>query len=725
MPEHQDLSDLEIRPTRGLKPLLDRVVRTRWLAHAVALLAAAAVAADRKMPMYRPELQLQHEVVEACRRSLRDGAARRKTVKTERDWVAWRASVRASFREAFPDALFERGRDLKARVVSSQEFDDYRVENVLFESLPGWEVNGSVYLPKEPGEYPGVVCPTGHSSKQNESYQQSAQVFARNGYIAISFDPPGCAGEIQHLNDHFTNGLIGYLTGFWSQTHFVADAIACLDYLDSREDVDHDLGLSITGVSGGGITSFSTALVDDRVKFVGPVCCLAEHESLHLTGLYTSCPEQFGPGYIAGGLDYVDYIAALAPTPCLIAGGKTDEVFDYRSTQRIYRDVERIYRVAGAPDSCGLFIDENSGHAYTVAMANEMVRWMNRVIKGVDDAPLSLDDADVLMIDGSLLLCHPSNDVNMFTINRDEGRRLADERPGLTGEALRESVEAALGTSRDAKLVRAEARTEPKTSWHALVEEIDIQPADGTHLPSLMFTHVEDKSPRPGMLWIDDQGKWAAFRHGAFLCNALRMYEPDCLPNQPRILSMDVSGLGSLAPEPTAYDLAGWNDIERILTHLSVANSRPIMGLRVRDALRGLDYLRSRPEVDLDRLIIGGRGVGAIVALHAAVLDGNIDRVICLEGLSHYGALTEEFPFSWQESIMIPGILRRYDLPDLAGACRGVHVINPADAQGSPVGQDVGDALYGGSQVVVRCGVDGGAETVAAVMASWSELGTA
>ena len=74
---------------------------------------------------------------------------------------------------------------------------------------------------------------------------------------------------------------------------------------------------------------------------------------------------------------------------------------------------------------------------------------------------------------------------------------------------------------------------------------------------------------------------------------------------------------------------------------------------------------------------------------------------------------------------MIPGILRRYDLPDLAGACRGVHVINPADAQGSPVGQDVGDALYGGSQVVVRCGVDGGAETVAAVMASWSELGTA
>ena len=686
-----------------------------------AVMCALPAGADGKGIMVRPELQLQSEVVEACRSSLATGAQRRRQVRSREAWLKWRESVRSAFRAPFPDELFDRSRDLNARVVSTHDFGDYRIENVLFESLPGWEVNGTVYLPSEPGVYPGVVCPTGHSSKVNASYQQSAQVFARNGYIAISFDPPGCAGEIRGNNDHFTNGLIGYLTGFWSQTHFVADAIGCLDYLETRDDVDHDLGLSVTGVSGGGITSFSTALLDERVAFVAPVCCLVEHESIHLTGLYTSCPEQFGPGYIGNGLDYVDHIAAIAPTPCLIVGGKMDEVFDYRSTQRIHREVDRIYGIAGQPDACGLFIDEDSGHGYTVAMANEVVRWMNRIIKDIDTPPLPLTDEMAPTQDPSLLLCHPSNAVNMFTINRDAGARLASERPKLSAEELRARAEQVLGIARGVRAADVELRGEPKTSWHALVGEIDIRPVPGVHLPGLVFTHVEDRSPRPGLLWIDDRGKWAAFRHGAFLCDALRMFEPDCLPDQPRILSVDVSGLGSLAPEPTAYDLAGWNSIERILTHLSIADGRPIMGLRVRDALCALRALRERPDVDPERIMIGGRGVGAIVALHAALLDGDVRRTICLEGLSHYGALTEQFPFAWQESVMIPDILRHYDLPDVAGAMSQVHIINPVDAQRNALSPDAVDALYGPGSVSAVTGADGGAAVVAAAMAPWPE----
>src|SRR5690606_29509782 len=132
-----------------------------------------------------------------------------------------------AIRAAFPSFMYDR-EPITSRVVSRHNFGDYRVENVIFESYPGWEVNGTVYLPAQPGRYPGVVCPTGHSCKTGESYQISAQTFARNGYMAISFDPPGVAGEIGHFNDHFTNGLIGYLTGIWSNAHFVLDAIRCI-----------------------------------------------------------------------------------------------------------------------------------------------------------------------------------------------------------------------------------------------------------------------------------------------------------------------------------------------------------------------------------------------------------------------------------------------------------------------------------------------------------------
>jgi len=668
---------------------------------------------------------LQHEVVEACRRSLEGGRDRRRAVTTCEQWKAWQAEVLETVKAPFPPAALARRGELKVRPVSAHEFPEFRLENVLFESLPDWEVNASVYLPKEPGIYPGVVCPTGHSTKTNKDYQQSAQVFARNGYVSASFDPPGCAGELAHLNDHFTNGLVGYLTGLWSQTHFVVDAVRCLDYLQTREDVDQEAGLVMTGVSGGGITSIFAALLDERVAFVAPVCCLAEHEAIHLQGLYTSCPEQFGVGYIAAGLDYVDYVAALGPRPCLLMAGEKDEVFDIRSTRAIAREAKRLYRAAGAPHACDLFVDADSGHAYTVAMASETVRWMNRVIKKSNAPALDLKDEDVELIPPEKLLCYPRNQANMFTLNQRAGRELRQARaPRPAAVALQAAAAEILGIEAEVEPLRVKTRSAPRRSWHVLVEEVEIEPEEEVRLPGLMLTHAEDRERRPALLWIDDRGRWAALRQNGFLVPALRMFEVDCLPDQPRILSMEVSGLGQLEPEPTAYDLASWNDCERILTYLALANGRPVMGLRVRDALCGLEYLRSRPEVDPKRIMVGGRGIGGIVALHAALLGRGVGRTICLEMLSHYGALTEQFPFTWQQSIIIPHILKHYDLPELVPALESVQVfvINPLDAQQQPLSAEQATPLYAAAiqtGATVQCGTDGGKAVGEAVQRPW------
>ena len=700
----------------------------------ILILARTSAPAEEK-ETFREESSLQNEVVGGCRHSLAKGASRRREICSLEDWYRWRKQTLQIVWRAFPvgipgiaipehlqenEAMGGVKADpveglqrlpVRARLVSQLEFEDVRVENIVFESFPGWEVNGTVYLPKKRGVYPGVVCPTGHGSKTGTDYQRPARVFARNGYITISFDAPGF-GELANLNDHFRSGVVSYLTGFWSQTHFVLDAVRCVDYLLSRSDVDAKAGISMTGVSGGGMTSIFAALLDKRVAFVAPVCCLADHESLHLNGLYTSCPEVFGRGYIAAGLDYVDYLAALAPTPCLIVGGKDDEVFNYRSTERLFGELRRVYNAAGRPDQCGLFIDENSGHAYTVEMASEVVRWMNWHIKKSNVSPLPLKAEDLPLFPHDKLLCHPKCTANMFTINRDEAVRLKAERQKrrTDAKAIREAARVVLGLPVEMKLVESRAVSKPRTSWNVLVEELEFRPSDETRLPSLMFTHVAGKnSQQPGVLWIDEEGRWAALRHNAFLCQLLNIYDRDLTQNQPHILSMDVSGLGRLSPEPTAYDLAPWNDIEQILTYLSIANGKPVMGLRVRDALCGLAYLRQRPEVDASRIIVGGRGVGAIVAIHAALLDGHVQRVVCLEMLSHYGALTEQFPFMWRQSVIIPDILKYYDLPDVADAlspCK-VFIINPLDAQKKPLNQEAGAALYPGA--VVHCGVDGGA----------------
>ena len=191
------------------------------------------------------------------------------------------------------------------------------------------------------------------------------------------------------------------------------------------------------------------------------------------------------------------------------------------------------------------------------------------------------------------------------------------------------------------------------------------------------------------------------------------MFEADCLPNQPRILSIDVSGLGSLSPEPTAYDLAGWNDIERILTYLSIANARPIMGIRVREALGALAMLAARDDVDPGRLMVGGRGVGAVVALHVALLRPEVKRLICLEGLSDYGSYTRNGAFAWRESLVIPDVLKHYDLPEVVAALRGCRstIVSPLDSLRASVPQ--------AEAARVLCGADGGSAVAEAVSAAW------
>jgi len=653
--------------------------------------------------MYCAEMQLQHEVVSCCRKALQYGIVRPNLNRTAEDWKVLREKYMNTIKDAFPGILFEKNKPLNCRVISSYELEDCNIENVVFESLPGWEVNGTVYLPKKPGRYPGVICPTGHSSKTYRNYQRSARTFARNGYAAISFDPPGCSGEKQLLNDHFTNGALGYLTGLWSMTHFVADALSAMDYMETRGDVDAGAGFTMTGVSGGGLTSIFASILDERVKFCAPVCCLSEHEKIHLKDLYTSCPEQFGHGFIKAGMDYSDYLCLIAPRPCLVVAGKQDEVFDVKSTMRLFEDAARIYKVTGNSEKIGLFIDEGAAHAYTVKMANEAAGWMNRIIKGSDLPALELKEEDIKDIEPEKLKCHPSENINMFTMNRDEAVRLKSIRmsfgaAGKTSGELCMDVKSCLGITDDVSMGFSGVNEQkPQLRWFHSIQKLDIQRDGDIHIPGLFMKRASRKGKSPALLFIDESGKWEGFKQNGFLARAVRFLEEEPCDIEPIILSIDVSGFGELEPEPAAYDLAGWNDIERILTYLSIADGEPVMGLRVRDVLAALAYLEKCEDVDARRIMVGGRGIGAIAALHAASIWGRASKVICMDMLSHYGALTENFPYTWRQSILIPDILKYYDLPDLAGCLSGstaVHIINPLDGKHSKTVECVAEELY-------------------------------
>ena len=169
---------------------------------------------------------------------------------------------------------------LNARVAGTFEREGYRVEKVLYESVPQFHIPANLYIPttsKPP--YPGVLFQMGHSGngKAYDSYQRCCQGLARLGYLVLAFDPMGQGERIYYPNaslsatrlrsadeEHTLPGKQMMLLGNTSSRLQVWDAIRSLDYLAAHPMVDPKR-LASTGQSGGATLTMLLAAVDDRL----------------------------------------------------------------------------------------------------------------------------------------------------------------------------------------------------------------------------------------------------------------------------------------------------------------------------------------------------------------------------------------------------------------------------------------------------------------------------
>ena len=108
-------------------------------------------------------------------------------------------------------------------------------------------------------------------------------------------------------------------------------------------------------------------------------------------------------------------------------------------------------------------------------------------------------------------------------------------------------------------------------------------------------------------------------------------------------------------------------------------------GWRVWDAMRALDYLATRPEVDPERLMTMGISGGGLTSLFTAALDTRV-----------WGAIVSGYLNTFADSILsishcvdnyVPGLLKVAEMPDIAGciAPRRLFVENGSDDPIFPV----------------------------------------
>jgi hypothetical protein len=95
---------------------------------------------------------------------------------------------------------------------------------------------------------------------------------------------------------------------------------------------------------------------------------------------------------------------------------------------------------------------------------------------------------------------------------------------------------------------------------------------------------------------------------------------------------------------------------------------KTLVGLRVDDAIRAIDYLSARADVDPAQISTEASGHMGLVLLHAGVLDRRMRHIEVDHVLSSYRSLVDApLPTGAPEDV-IPGVLLHYDIPDLVRA---------------------------------------------------------
>jgi hypothetical protein len=112
---------------------------------------------------------------------------------------------------------------------------------------------------------------------------------------------------------------------------------------------------------------------------------------------------------------------------------------------------------------------------------------------------------------------------------------------------------------------------------------------------------------------------------------------------------------------------------------------KTIIGMQIDEVIHALDSLAARADVDPARIAIYGNGPLGIVALHAAALDSRIRSIIIENTLASYRMVLDQPLHRNISEVMIPGVLRKYDVGNLVLAIspRPVTIINPQDATGA------------------------------------------
>ena len=320
---------------------------------------------------------------------------------TYHDRISWEqraARVKANMLQALQLHPLPTRTPLKPITTGKKQMNGYTVENVAFESRPGFWVTGNVYRPLNiKNKVPGILVPQGHFGKPEEAradpeWQSLCAGLARMGAVVLAYDMVGYSesNQCEHKMP------IASKIQTWN-------SMRAVDFLLTQKEVDPKR-IAITGASGGGTQTFLLTALDDRIAVAAPVVMVSAH-------FFGGCVCESGLPIHSGEnieTNNAEIAALAAPRPMIIISDGKDWTQHVPEVEFPY--IKNVYGLYNAANKVQNVHFPEEGHDYKFSKRKPVYAFMAKHL-GLDVSHITNSSGQ---IDEAFVTVQSLNDLRVF-----------------------------------------------------------------------------------------------------------------------------------------------------------------------------------------------------------------------------------------------------------------------------------------------------------------------
>ncbi len=568
---------------------------------------------------------------------------------------------------------------LNARITGVIQKDGFRIEKIIYESMPNFFVTACLLIPDGYNKKPAIIQVSGHGFPALRSPINQKEIYnlVKKGFIVFAIDPLGQGERIQYWDNEKKDSKIGnstsehsyfgnqmFLSGISPIRYFIWDGIRGIDYLITRKEVDPDR-IGIYGVSGGGLQTTFISAFDDRIKAASPGCYISGFRRL-IESIGAQDAEQNVYCIIKAGINQADLLQVRAPKSLLISSN-TRDFFSIQGAIEIFNEVRMAYKVLGKEENAEQVLAD-AGHGihintnvppYFVRNSENIYAFFQKVfmLPGTkEEVSFEGFKQEDLRVTPTGQLSTSLGGETAFSINDKESQKLLlkikDSRntPAQHLARVAEKAREISGYVAPPAEVKSVFRGRYQRDGYS-VEMYGLHGEGEYVIPLLVFV-PQNSGKFPAVIYMHPKGKITDASVGGKI---EKLVKKGYL-----VVAPDLIGTGEVQDKSNTYEYAA--------QYLSVMIGRSITGIQAGDVIRVVNFLKSRFDVDQNKISAVAFDEMCPTLLHAAAFTNSIGSVALIGSLiSYQTVVSNKYYDEGFIKYYVPAALTAYDLPDLIG----------------------------------------------------------